>query len=174
MAQWLRLGRWLLGGLIALNVALALLLAAVLLGWRGSSSPTIGPMPSPHALRQALPRERAELVNELFETHKPTIRKAMREQRRARRELIRSLRQENVEQAVLTEQFAAIRQTEQHTAETVHAMLSDLLSRLTPDERRQVAELFTRRGQEGRSRREERRSRDGEHQSDEPPGEDSK
>ena len=148
-----RIGRWLLGGMIALNIALALLLAAGLLGWRsGSGGWVAGPMPNPHVLRQALPKARAGLVNQVLDQHKAEIRTAMRQQRKARRELYRSLREAEPGREELSARFAELRQAEQTTAVAVHEMLSDLLSQLTPEERRKVADLFARRGHHGRER----------------------
>lgn len=155
-----RIGRWLLGGMIALNIALALLLAAVLMGWRsGGGGWVSGPMPNPHALRQALPKERAGLVNQVLDQHKADIRTAMREQRKARRELYRSLRETEPGRDQLSQRFADLREAEQSTAVAVHEMLSDLLSQLTPEERRKVADLFARRGgHQGRERRDGRQA----------------
>lgn len=154
------MGRWLLGGLIALNIALALLLGAVALGWRSGGPAFNAPMPSPHALRQALPKERSALVNQLLDQHKSEIRGAMRQQRLARRELYRALRQAEPGRDELDQRFAQLREAEQGTAVAVHDMLSELLSQLTPEERRQVAELFARRGHLGRDRRNERRAQE--------------
>ena len=155
--QGLQMGRWLLAGMLALNIALALLLGAMFLSARGERGSSLSPLPSPQMLRQALPEPRRDLVNSVLDEHKRAIGNALRDQRRARRELNRLLREESLDRAALDRSFQRLRATEQSTAESVHAMLGELLIRLSPAERRQVADLFARRA--AHERRSERRQR---------------
>lgn len=136
--------RWVLGGSIALNLALLLVFLAPLLGWHPGvfGHRPMGPlaMPGPRELHESLSAQRHDLIEQVLERHRPDIRERMQATRLARRQLDRLLRQDPLSAAELDAGFAELRLSEANAATAVHGMLAELLLQLQPDERRQVAD----------------------------------
>ena len=143
--------RWLLVASLALNVAL---LAG--LGWAhlDGDDHRDGPrmhlargtmMPSPHLLRGVLSEERQAVVDAVLAEHRQAIRGNVREVFRARTAVHALMTAETIDRAALDRAFADLRARDAEAATAVQAMLTELMSELTPEERRALAEAVHRR-----------------------------
>src|SRR5690606_15996539 len=103
------------------------------------------PMPSPLLLRRVLSDERRAVLDDVLEAHRPRVRESVGAVMRARREVRTLMAAEDVDPQALDAAFAALRARDAEAAEVVHAMLADLMPRLTPEERRKLGEATGRR-----------------------------
>lgn len=139
--------RWLLVGSLALNVAL---LAG--LGWEHlGPRPHHGPprhhlrtamLPSPHMLRGAVPESRRATVDQVLQRHRRPIRESVRDVFEARARVHALLTAERIDPAALDRAFTTLRERDARAAGEVQAMLTELVQRLTPEERRALAEAM--------------------------------
>lgn len=143
--------RWLLVASLALNVAV---LAGV--AWHHFEGGHMRqrmrmhhmggvPMPSPMALRRALPEDRRAVLDETLARHRPRIGESVRAVMQARRHAHELMTAEEIDPQALATAFADLRARDAEAAEAVQAMLADLLPRLTPEERRALGESMHRR-----------------------------
>lgn len=148
--------RWLLLGSLALNLALAVALGLALLrsppGWEPG-------VPSPRALRQALPEASQPTLRAVLEEHRPALRDAMRARREARRTVRPLLAADEFQRDRAEAALAVLREREQAASVAAHGMLLDLLEQLSPAERRELAKALLQRHRHGQRGQEERRQR---------------
>src|SRR5690606_27736059 len=102
-------------------------------------------MPNPRVLRQVLPEERRVVVDALLAEHREQIRGNVREVFQARNEVHELLTAETVDAEALDAAFANLRARDAEAATAVQAMLTELATELTPEERRALAESIHRR-----------------------------
>jgi uncharacterized membrane protein len=135
---------------LALNVAL---LAAFAWQQFGHDGPRRGPpghhmrggvMPSPRVLRSALPAERQAVVDAILEEHRAKIRGSVRDVFEARREVHAQLSADTIDAEAIEAAFARLRERDAAAATAVQAMLTDLATELTPEERRAIADAMHR------------------------------
>ncbi len=131
---------------LALNLALGASLAWLVfqpgraaLETRQRETPT---MFRPEALRRALPKERSEVVDAVLARHRDAMHTRIRAQSQARDGVREALRAEPFERSQLEDAFARLRDAEGHTAEEAHALLVDLASRATPEERERLSRIM--------------------------------
>lgn len=149
-----RLGRglrWLLAASLALNVAL---LAGITWeqfdrdgprhGWPGHHLRG-GMMPSPMRLRHSLPEERRAVVDAVLHEHHARIRESVGDVFDARARVHALMAAETLDRAALDRAFADLRGRDAEAARAVQAMLTELATELTPEERRALAESVHRR-----------------------------
>ncbi|GAB3726513.1 hypothetical protein GCM10028862_01890 [Luteimonas pelagia] len=152
--------RWVLVASLALNVAL---LAGFAWQHLHDDGPRHGPpghplrggmMPSPRLLRGALPAERQAVVDAILEKHRAGIRASVRDVFEARRAVHAQLTADTVDADAMEAAFADLRTHDAAAASAVQAMLTDLATELTPEERRAVADAMHRhpRGRRHRDR----------------------
>lgn len=141
--------RWLLVGSLALNAAL---LAGI--AWQHvDHGPRrmhrvhvrAGMMPSPQMLRAAVPESRRAVVDQVLQRHHEPIRESVRGVFQARAAIHGLLTAERIDPAALDRAFATLRERDAQAARAVQVMLTDLVSQLTPQERRALAETVQRR-----------------------------
>lgn len=109
-------------------------------------------MPSPRVLRQVLPEERRVVVDALLEEHRQDIRGSVREVFAARQRVHELMTAETIDRPALEQAFADLRARDAEAATAVQAMLTELATELTPEERRAVAEAVHNRPPRGRRR----------------------
>lgn len=153
--------RWLLGILIACNVALISFI--VLMIWARAHGPLGGPearwqMPPPAWLRESIPAERQDEVAEVLRRHRIEFRQRVIEVREARRDLVRMLSDPDLTREQLDSGFERLRRAEQASALQAHQTLSEVLIELDPPQRMHVVrQMMQRQGQGGRRPRPEER-----------------
>ena len=142
--------RWLLVASLALNAAL---LAGIAWEHFDRDGPRRGRfahhasgtmMPNPMMLRGALPEERRAVVDEVLERHRGRIRETVRDVFDARADAHALMIAETVDPQALDRAFANLRERDAEAAQAVQAMLADLVSRLTPEERRALGDAMHR------------------------------
>lgn len=141
--------RWLLVASLALNVGI---LAG--LGWAHFSDD--GPhqrhmrmargtmMPSPRLLRGVLPAERRAVADAVMAAHRAPIQEAVGRVFEARARVHALVTAETLDRPALDRAFADLRARDAEAAIAVQAMLTELVSELTPEERRALGEAVHR------------------------------
>jgi len=112
-------------------------------GHRGQSAMRGQMMPSPRVLRQVLPEDRRVVVDQLIAKHRGTIRGAVREVFAARANVHALLVADTIDGAALERAFADLRERDATAAAAVQAMLTELATELTPEERRALADAVS-------------------------------
>lgn len=142
--------RWLLVASLALNVAV---LAGV--AWAHFSDD--GPhqrhmrmargtvMPNPAQLRRVLPPERRAVVDAALARHRDHVRTSVADVFEARARVHALLTAETLDRAALDQAFAVLRASDAEAASAVQAMITEVATELTPEERRAMAEAVHRR-----------------------------
>lgn len=102
-------------------------------------------LPNPRLLMSALPEERRATLDALYNEHRQGVRAAMRERRQARRQVRELMLAEEFDPDRIALAFAELRDKDERAAQAVQAMLIELLSELTPEERMRIAELVPQR-----------------------------
>ena len=97
-------------------------------------------MPSPHLLRGVLSEERRAVVDGVLAEHRQSIGTSVRQVFQARAEVHDLMTAETIDRAALDQAFADLRARDAEAATAVQAMLTELVSELTPEERRALAE----------------------------------
>jgi len=142
--------RWLLAASLALNVALLAGIAWEQFdrdGPRGGGPGHHlrgGMMPSPMRLRHSLPEERRAVVDAVLHEHHARIRESIRGVLDARASVHTLMAAETIDRAALDRAFADLRERDAEAARAVQAMLTELATELTPEERRDLAESMHR------------------------------
>ncbi|MCB1555479.1 MAG: periplasmic heavy metal sensor [Xanthomonadales bacterium] len=144
--------RWLLGVLIACNVALISFI--VLMIWARTHGPVVGTesgwqTPPPGWLQESVPPERQGEVAEVLYRHRVAFRDRVLEVRAARQNLARLLADPALTREQLEEGFARLRRADQASSEQAHATLSEVLIDLRPAERMRVVRQMMMRQQQG-------------------------
>ena len=101
-------------------------------------------MPSPRILRDVLSEERREVVDAVLAGHRAGIRASVREVFAARAEVHALMTAEAIDRPALEAAFADLRARDAEAATAVQAMLTELVTELTPKERKAVAEAVHR------------------------------
>lgn len=152
--------RYILLASLALNLALGVSLAW--LAFKPGHPPAEArareprPMFHPEALRRALPKERGELLDAVLASHRDAMHARIDRMAQAREGVREAMRAEPFERERLDAAFAQLRDTESRTAQEAHALLADLATQATPQERERLAGLL---GGRHRGERGERRER---------------
>jgi len=115
-------------------------------GPRGHSAMRGTMMPSPRVLRQVLPEDRRAVVDTLLEKHRRRIRDAVREVFAARAKVHELMVADSIDRDALEAAFANLRARDAEAAVAVQAMLTELATELTPEERRALADAVGKRG----------------------------
>ncbi|MCX7562358.1 periplasmic heavy metal sensor [Xanthomonadaceae bacterium XH05] len=138
--------RYILLASLALNLALGVGLAWVVFHSRPVPAEMRHreprPMFHPGSLRHALSEERGELVDAVMAKHREAMHARIGHMAKARDAVREALQAEPFEPARLDDAFAQLRASESRTAEEAHALLADLASRATPEERQRLARLI--------------------------------
>lgn len=109
------------------------------------------PMFHPEALRRALPAERRQLIDGVLASHRGAMHARIVHMRQAREGVREAIRATPFERERLDAAFTQLRESEARTAEQAHALLADLATQATPEERERLARLVG-----GRARSERR------------------
>lgn len=140
--------RWLLVVSLALNLAVIAGIAWHHLGdgehRRARMHAMHAPMPNPMLLRRVLSEERQAVVDATLDAHRPRIRASVRAVIAARREAHALMTAETLDPQALDAAFETLRQRDAEAAAAVQAMLTDLLPKLTPEERQKLGEAMHR------------------------------
>ena len=104
-----------------------------------------GMMPGPHLLHRTLPPERRAVVDAVHEKHQPRIHATVRRVFEARARVHTLMTAETLDRPALDQAFADLRARDAEAATAVQAMLTELVTELTPEERRAVGEAVHRR-----------------------------
>ena len=112
------------------------------------------------SFRRVLPEDRQGVIDAVFAEQRAGLRERIRALFDARRDVRDAMRAEPFDRATLDAAFERLRVAETDAALRTQAMLGDVLQQLTPEERRQFADLVPRRGPHGREARRERAPRD--------------
>jgi len=130
---------------IALLVSLALNLLLVGVGvaiWargeHGISPDRIVGLPSMRRLAEELPDAEREHLREVMRERREPFGRAMHDARDARQHLAEAMRADPVDEATLSEAFAAMRRGDSEVAGEVHAVLIELIVRLNPEQRQRL------------------------------------
>ncbi len=99
------------------------------------------PMFHPEALRRALPKERGDLLDAVLAQHREAMHARIRALSQARAGVREALRAEPYERELLDDAFARLRDAEVRTAEQAHALLVDLATRVTPEDRERLSRI---------------------------------
>ena len=102
-------------------------------------------MPNPRVLRAVLSEERQAVVDAVLAEHRLAIRSNVREVFQARTAVHDLMTADTIDRAALDRAFADLRARDAEAATAVQAMLTDLVTELTPEERRALAEAVHRR-----------------------------
>lgn len=138
--------RWLLGLLIATNVALLTVVVLFMGRQFGAFAPD-----RPHAderldtpawLRESLPPEQRRLLESVFEQHRSEIRQQAGERHQARRALGALMRRPEIDKDELNAAFARLRDAEHALAEKTQTALAEVLVELEPRQRMRVARMI--------------------------------
>lgn len=100
------------------------------------------PMFHPEALRRALPKERSELLDSVLAQHREAMHARIQHMHQAREDVREAMQAVPFERERLDAAFAQLRVTESQTAEEAHALLADLASRATPEERERLTRML--------------------------------
>jgi uncharacterized membrane protein len=142
--------RWLLVASLALNVGL---LSGIAWKYLDRDDPpqrklvrvTRGAMmPSPHLLRRALPEERRAVVDAVLAEHHDRIHASVGAVFEARTRVHALVTAETLDRPALDQAFADLRARDAEAAIAVQAMLTELVTELTPEERRALGEAVHR------------------------------
>jgi uncharacterized membrane protein len=142
--------RWLLVASLALNVGL---LSGIAWKFLERDDPpqrkivrvTRGAMmPSPHLLRRALPEERRAVVDAVLDEHHERIHASVGAVFEARARVHALLAAETLDRPALDRAFADLRARDAEAATAVQTMLTELVTELTPEERRALGEAVHR------------------------------
>ena len=136
--------RWLLGVLIACNVALISFI--VLMIWARTHGPVVGTesgwqTPPPGWLQESVPPERQGEVAEVLYRHRVAFRDRVLEEGH--------VHGVDMTREQLEEGFARLRRADQASSEQAHATLSEVLIDLRPAERMRVVRQMMMRQQQG-------------------------
>jgi Spy/CpxP family protein refolding chaperone len=151
--------------LLLASLAINLILATwfvVHAPWRhapGGPDGRHGPVPQfvdLRSFRRVLPEERRDVIDAVFAPQRPALRERLGALFQARRAVREAMRAEPFDRAALDAAFERLREAETEAALQTQATLGDVLQQLTPEERRQFADLVPRRGALGREPRRER------------------
>lgn len=149
--------RFILLASLALNLALGVSLAWLAL--RPGHPPADArmreprPMFHPDSLRRALPEQRGALLDAVLASHREAMHARIGAMVQAREGVREAMRAEPFGRSALDGAFAELRNKEYQTAEEAHALIADLATRLTPEERERLSGLI------GTRHRGERRER---------------
>lgn len=103
--------------------------------------------------RHVLPEQRRDVVDAVFATRRAALRERLRALFEARRDVREAMRAEPFDRAALDAAFGNLRRAEGEAAQQAQDTLGDVLQQLTPEERRQFAELVPRHGPHAREPR---------------------
>ena len=138
--------RWLLGLLIATNVALLTVVVLFVARQSGAFAPRGeipgGRLDTPAWLGEALPPAERERVAAVIESHRDDIRQQRFEVHRARRELGALMRRSEIDKQELNSAFARLRDAEHALAEVTQNALAEVLVDLEPRQRMRVARMI--------------------------------
>ena len=108
------------------------------------------------SFRKVLPDDRQGVIDEVFAAQRADLRARIGALFEARRVVREAMRAEPFDRVALDAAFARLRVAETEAAVQTQATLGDVLQQLTPEERRQFADLVPRRGPHGREPRRDR------------------
>lgn len=138
--------RWLLGLLIATNVALLTVVVLFMARPFGAFAPDRPQaderLDTPAWLRESLPPEQRRLLEGVFERHRGDIREQARERQQARRDLGALMRRPQIDKDELNAAFARLRDAEHDLAEKTQTALAEVLVELEPRHRMRVARMI--------------------------------
>lgn len=100
------------------------------------------PMFHPDALRRALPEGRRELIDGVLASHREAMHARIGRMAQAREGVREAMAAEPFERERLDAAFAQLRDAESRTAQEAHALLADLATRATPEERERLSGLL--------------------------------
>lgn len=101
-------------------------------------------MPSPHLLRRALPEDRRAVVDAVLAEHHEQIHASVGAVFEARARVHALVTAETLDRPALDRAFADLRARDAEAATAVQAMLTELVTELTPEERRALGEAVLR------------------------------
>ena len=102
-------------------------------------------MPNPHLLRRVLPEERRAVADAVLANHRPQIHATVGAVFEARARVHALVTAETIDRPALDRAFADLRARDAEAARAVQAMLTELVTQLTPEERRALGEAVHRR-----------------------------
>ena len=149
--------RYILLASLALNLALGvgLIWLAFKPGHPPAEARTREPRPMfhPEALHRAMPEARRDLVDSVLANHRQAMHARIDRMSQAREGVREAMRAEPFERERLDAAFTQLRESESLTAQEAHALLADLVTQATPEERERLSGLL------GSRHRGERRER---------------
>lgn len=130
------------GIIFIVSLAINLFLGGIAIGWYMQKVHDRGPpfsqeWTNPRAILQALPEAR-EHIQPILRRNAAIVHPKIQESQRAKREVRKQIQADKVDVAALTQAFTRLRQTEFDAKTAIHQVFIEVISTLTPDERRQL------------------------------------